>query len=527
MIDRLRPKMQIVATALTLGLLASCSVKDADRSAATPVENGQVPSGSAVLEATAFEGRWLITTFDGRPPVAPLQEGAFGRSPSVAFTRTGYGATAGCNSLGGIGTRHGERYYTMPGPQTLIGCQGALAVQENVLDAVMRASPTISTIGDGELQLTGGGHRLTLRRDSQSPAQPVEAAPMLAGARFHIISVDGVHLAPRSQTDRRPLAFDAETWRATPVCGTVSGKWRQDGWTLEASDITVSRTRCDASGPAVDTAIRELFASRPHFAGGPNGEILIAGGGHWLAAERDPAALGRDTPRLAGSWDIVRLDGRPPASETPATPPRLDFGATSYGGSTGCNSILGNFVARAGRLYTYPGPTTEKGCGALSAQENRIYALLRGSPRIGRSGNDVQLVDAAGSMVLRRAERPAQSSQAAQSLPTRYAGTAISLNGEPTQNRASDPASRINIAGNEVRIDIGCGMVSAVIRRDRDGMSMISNASSSDGSTCMGARLAQHNVVMRLVNGPVAGIVDVNGDLLLAGEGVWLTARRN
>lgn len=55
-------------------------------------------------------------------------------------------------------------------------------------------------------------------------------------------------------------------------------------------------------------------------------------------------------------------------------------------------------------------------------------------------------------------------------------------------------------------------------------MSLISNA---NGSACTGARLAQHNVVMRLVNGPIAGIVDVNGDLLLAGEGVWLTARRN
>ncbi|MCF8710281.1 MULTISPECIES: hypothetical protein [Sphingomonadaceae] len=120
-----------------------------------------------------------------------------------------------------------------------------------------------------------------------------------------------------------------------------------------------------------------------------------------------------------------------------------------------------------------------------------------------------------------------QPSQAARPLPTRYAGTAISLNGEPIQNRVSDPTSRITIAGNEVRIDTGCGVVSAVIRREREGLSLISNASSSDGSACTGARLTVHNQVMRLVNGPAAGIVDVNGDLLLAGEGVWLTARSN
>src|SRR3546814_5070573 len=76
-------------------------------------------------------------------------------------------------------------------------------------------------------------------------------------------------------------------------------------------------------------------------------------------------------------------------------------------------------------------------------------------------------------------------------------------------------------------IDTGCGVVSAVIRREREGLSLISNASSSDGSACTGARLTVHNQVMRLVNGPAAGIVDVNGDLLLAGEGVWLPARSN
>src|SRR3546814_10839912 len=79
------------------------------------------------------------------------------------------------------------------------------------------------------------------------------------------------------------------------------------------------------------------------------------------------------------------------------------------------------------------------------------------------------------------------------SLPTRYAGTAISLNGEPIQNRVSNPTSRITIAGNEVRIDTGCGVVSAVIRREREGLSLISNASSSDGSACTGARLTVHN----------------------------------
>lgn len=104
---------------------------------------------------------------------------------------------------------------------------------------------------------------------------------------------------------------------------------------------------------------------------------------------------------------------------------------------------------RAGRLYTYPGQTTEKGCGSLSAQENRIYALLRGARRIGRAGGDVQLIDAAGSIVIRRANRPASAGPAARLRPTRYAGTALSLNGEPTQNETEE--SRRLLASGEGR----------------------------------------------------------------------------
>ncbi len=505
-------------------LLAACGgAQNGSGSAGTaPIDAAERSQPAATIEATALEGRWLITAFDDQRPAATGE-----RTPSITFTRSGYGATAGCNALGGIGALHGARYYTMPGPQTLIGCLGTLAEQEKSLDAVMRAAPTI-TMSGSDLQLAGGGHRLTLRRDGAGVAPPVEAAPMLAGTRFQIMSVDGTFLTPRSQTDRRPLAFDAEAWRTTPVCAAISGKFSQKDWSLRASEIAVSRERCDDRDRAIDDAVRALLAADPNFSIGPNGEFLLAGGGHWLTAERDTIAAERESPPLAGSWDIVRLDGRPLRVDAPETSlPRIDFSPTGYTGSTGCNSILGRFIVRAGRLYTYPGPTTEKGCGSLSAQENRIYALLRGAPRIGRAGGDVQLVDNAGSIVIRRANRPANAGPAARPLPTRYAGTALSLNGEPTRNRITDPTSRITIAGNAIRIDIGCGVVSAVIRRGREGISIISNAGSSDGGKCTGARLAQHNQVMRLVNGPAAGIVDDNGDLLIAGEGVWLSARAN
>lgn len=516
------------AVILTLGFLTACGgVKHAAPEGKPVPDKALNQDQSAALDRGALEGKWLIIAFDGRPPAAVGGNVTPSRTPSFTFTRTGYGATAGCNTLGGIGTLHAARYYTMPGPQTAIGCLGGLAEQETMLGAVMGSSPAIATMVEGEVQLSGGGHRLTLRRDPQPSAPVVETAPLLAGTRFRIQSVDGAVLDPPGQADDRPLGFDAETWRVKPACRTISGRFRQDGWSLRATGIVVSQDGCGASGSAIESAVRELFESEPNFSVGSNGELLIAGGGHWLAAERDTSAAARDMPRLTGSWDIIRLDGQPLRTDAPVGhPARLDFGATAYTGSTGCNSISGNYVARGGRLYTDPGPTTERGCGALTAQENRIYALLRASPQIGRSDDDVRLIDEAGSMLIRRTSRASNAGPYARPLPTRYGGTAILLNGEPTQNHAADPAPRITIAGKEIRIDIGCGMVSAAIRRDAFRTFLTSTAGSSDGGSCTGARRMQHERVIRIVNGPVDGIVDDHGGLLLAGEGVWLTARR-
>ena len=358
-----------------------------------------------------------------------------------------------------------------------------------------------------------------------------DAAPFISSSsstRFQIHSVDGTFLTPRSQTDSR-LAFDALEWHATPACAALSGKWRQEGWTLRASNIVVSRANCGNEGIAIDDAVRAVLAANPHFTIGPNGEFLLAGDGHWITGASDSLAAERDIPKLTGSWDIVEIDGRQPVgSKAPGSRrPTIDFGSTVYGGTTGCNSIAGSFIVRAPRLYMNPGPTTQQGCGALTAQEDRIYTLLRNAPHIGREGSAVRLLDDEGSMLIQRSDRAMADYASAAAMPARYAGRFLAINGRPTEMRSGDPASRLTIYGSDVWIDIGCGTVSTFLKRSKTGISQISNPESSEGKNCGGSRLDQHRLLMRLSNGPVAGIVDSNGDLLLAGDGVWLTARTN
>ncbi|HEX8419362.1 MAG TPA: hypothetical protein VF638_05045 [Sphingomonas sp.] len=175
----------------------------------------------------------------------------------------------------------------------------------------MRASPTIALAPDGGMTLSGGGHRLNLAPDRTGTVLPVEPAP-LVGARFSIHAVDGAFLTPRSlRGDIRPLAFDASNWRAKPVCATLSGKWRQQGWVLRGSETAIARASCN-DGAAIDAAVSAVFAADPSFAIGPNGEFLLAGGGHWISGTREALASERDMPALAGSWDIVEIDGNAP-----------------------------------------------------------------------------------------------------------------------------------------------------------------------------------------------------------------------
>lgn len=490
--------------------------------------DGMLPVGTSIkIDRAVFEGRWSIAAFDGGPPVAG-GSGAGARAPSQTFSRTGYGGTAGCNALGGIGTLHGARFYTQAAPQTVMACLPALAARGAVLANVMRASPGIGLAPDGGITPSGGGHRLTLTCDPTGEAPPVEPAPSLVGARFSMYAVDGAFPTPRTpRGDTRTLAFDVTDWRATPVCATLWGTWRQEGWALRGSDAATGHARC-SDGAAVDAAVSAVFATDPGLALGPNGEFVLAGGGHRISGVRNTLVAERDMPVLAGTWDIVEIDGKPPMTMAGRSQhPTMQFGRGAYGGSTGCNTILGQYIAQRGRLYTNPGPTTQQGCGALTAQEDRIYAVLRGAPFIARAGSAVRLVDDDGSILLRRVGRPTGPSAGATAMPVRYVGKSIAVNGRPVETRSGDPASVIILSGSEVRIDIGCGTISAAIVRRGVGTFLTSTPRSGDGSRCVGERLNQHRLLMHLSNGATAGMVDANGDLLLAGDGAWLTARRN
>jgi len=265
-------------------LLAGCG------GARTLPQSTQISESAQIGQAAAInidtlQGRWRITTFDG---VTPENTGDKPRGPSISFIGATYSADSGCNALSGLAALNGTRLYTMPGLQTEIGCQGPLLKQEATLVALLHAAPQIAIDQQGEITMTGGGHEVRLQRDAGAASRVAKpaTAPIKPDTQFQIDAVDGASVRSSDKSESLSLAFGRANWLVQTACATLTGKWSQQGTTLETSQIVLERRRCKIDDEHIRQAVNSVFASSPTVASGPNGEIILAGGGHWVSGFR-------------------------------------------------------------------------------------------------------------------------------------------------------------------------------------------------------------------------------------------------
>jgi heat shock protein HslJ len=227
-------------------------------------------------------GHWRIAEIDGRAPLHVDEDAGKPRTPRFSFGERSYGGTSGCNFLGGLKIERDGRLYTYPGPQTQMACVGPLGDQETAIDALFRSAPAIAHT-DGAVILTGGGH--TMRLVAEESTIPVEDAPEawqgpgVVGQRYELHQFDGDSL------NRRPaprIEFEKGKVTLTHLCPKpVSGPYVPEGKTLHI-----------ALFDACDTALK-YFSKSLTTVSGPNGELLLAGPGHWIAGDN----LRRDRPK--------------------------------------------------------------------------------------------------------------------------------------------------------------------------------------------------------------------------------------
>lgn len=489
-----------------------------------PPPSARQAAAETGLDLALIVGSWRITQLNG---AAPKSRGD--GVPFLNFGPIGYGGSSGCNFFGGLGVLEGGRYHTAPGAQSAMGC-GDLGTQEQTITGMLGASPRMALNADGNLALSSGGKTMMLRRDPGLTAENAGAAappdpPLLAGTRWWIESIDGVRLVQRAGQSQT-LRFEADSWSGRAGCATLSGGWRQekDRILLSGGPATTEQL-CPPQEASIDAKLAALMTARARFATGPNGEILIAGGGHWLVGARPRNQPVDDASLLAGGWQIVAIDGAAPMA---GTRPALGFGAAGYGGTTGCNAIQGLFLAQDRRLFTEPGPQTEQGCGKMTRQEERITGLLAASPRIALTPQgEIALVDRSGALLLRRNGRVAVT--APRAIP--FTGNILqaeitSIDGTSPRMRASDPESRLRLYGRD-RWEMrgGCLTLGGVWRRRGGMFHFFTDPGPGGQGSCTGEHGRRSAVLMRLMNGAARIAIGPNGELLLAGDEHWLAGQ--
>lgn len=505
---------------LALGLLAFAACAPSATTSQKP--DAAAADASERIGEADLHGRWLIVELDGRTLTTLAEDHPDERTPHVVFSAGHYGGNTGCNAFGGLGVLHGGRYYAGPVMQTAIGC-GELAAQESAIIGLLTGAPRISIGPDSSLTLANREHSMLLRRDeavATPPGASWTGTRVLAGTHWTIGEVDGRRL-PEGQ--QRMLTFEADDWSLTGRCGRRGGRWRQVGSMVDATAADAIAD-CAAAEARIDSTIVELLLARPRFATGPNGEFLLGGGGHWVVGERPRNALSDDSSLLSGDWRITAINGQPPLANAGS---RLSFGATGYSGSAGCNSMQGYYLAQARRFFSAPPMQTEMACiGPIAAQEELVARILASGPSLASSGDaEIEMVSEAGSLRLRP---DGETEWAPEGRP--WSGEPVEaeltmISGAALQNHYSEPLTRLEFTPGRFQVGTGCGRISGIWRQRGSTLEFFTGAEPEPPGDCAGALSRRHPEFMRMFNGPARAQIGASGELLIAGEQLWLAGR--
>ncbi len=256
--------------------LAACSEEPA-RQRSVPTQQ-QRPAAPIDLE-----GRWRVLSIDARPPASPTRSG---RAASIVITGNSIGGTLGCNDFGGLGLLADGHFAIHSWGGTAIGCGGEVGAQERAISMLFFARPRMTRLGPNRIRFESKDHALELERAGPNDSPPVAAGPEeLEGTSWRIVMMDGEEKS--SDPVGRVLRFGGEGWQGMASCATLSGTWRRNGnRIIVGREIPSTEQLCPADLARIDGNFADLMRSNPRYLVGPNGELLIAGGGHALAGGR-------------------------------------------------------------------------------------------------------------------------------------------------------------------------------------------------------------------------------------------------
>lgn len=181
---------------------------------------------------------------------------------------------------------------------------------------------------------------------------------------------------------------------------SAEGSWTQTG-SGQVTLVPEGRTArpCNPASKEQSESWAQAMRGQLRYGTGPNGEILLAGGGHWMVGDlirrgsSEAAALG-------GRYEVER--GPTAAERNGAKPAELILTRNAYFLWDGCNRTEGLAIAFERQLFLHgSGVSTLASCPP-ELQNTTLKSLLLSEPRIGRIPGGLLLSSSAGALRLRR-----------------------------------------------------------------------------------------------------------------------------
>lgn len=357
------------------------------------------PSGRPQHEkaAQSLLGQWRLTALNGQNAVL----GRDGRAPVLAFDEHGYGGYAGCNSFGGLGLAHEGRYYGGFALSTAMACGAPFDAQETGVQRLLASAPQIQFIGSDRLVLAAGGQRLELARAEPLPPDRSIVSPIpFIGTAWSFGALDGRAIEMPGTRSGPTLTVEGDQFTLETPCLVTSGSWLQSApGAVNLKPERRTERSCNAASKSQSEDWAQAMGGPLRYSNGPNGEILLAGGGHWMIGDHVRRGSS-EAASLAGRYEV---EGGPTAAQrNGAKPAELILTRNAYYLWDGCNRTEGLAITYERQLFLHgSGVTTLANC--MPGRDDAAFKrVVTSEPRIGRTPVGLVLSSPAGIIRLRR-----------------------------------------------------------------------------------------------------------------------------
>jgi hypothetical protein len=384
-------------------------------------------------------GQWQIEALNSRPLVVGRDD----RPPVLTFDENGYGGYAGCNSFGGLGLHHEGRFYGGFALSTAMACGSPFNDQERGVQRLLASAPTIEWPGPDRVALAAPGQRLELSRTGPlASGRSVVAPTPLIGTAWSFGALDGRAIEMPGARSGPTLTVEGDRFTLETPCLTAEGSWTQTGpGAVNLSPDRRTARTCNPASRGQSEAWAQAMRGALRYGNGPNGEIVLAGDGHWMIGDMVRRGSSEATS-LAGRYEV---EGGPTQAErNGAKPAELILTSNAYYLWDGCNRTEGLAIAFERQLFLHgSGLTTLANC-MPGRDDPHLKKIVLSEPRIGRVPSGLLLTSPIGNVRLRRTgdAPPGTGGVTTRLLP----GMRFSLLGQGGGMLAILPGSRFQLA---------------------------------------------------------------------------------